>query len=485
MLNASPNPGAQADQLYQQGNFGAATRAYRKLLAGQPRNADLLHRLGLAEMQDSRTADAVKHLREAIRLRPSAPWLADLGQALTNAERYDEAERAYDQALDIDPDFAFAMGSKVELHQLTGDYDKAEAVLAQGLARFPDDLRLALALARLARRLGKVEQGVSLLERHLERGLPSPDDRMRLLFRLGELYDALGAHDKAFETAREANALAPGRFSVDMHRRAVDLLIAGWSPKRIRTLPRSGARAEIPLFIVGMPRSGTSLVEQILSCHPRVHAAGELTAIPLICLEIAGRPPAQEPMIIDPSVLSRPVLDRHAMAYLASLSVLAPHASRVTDKLPSNYLHLGLIDRMLPRARVVHCVRDPRDTCLSCYFQHFRAGALWSYRLEWLGAYYRQYQRVMDHWSTALPDLARLDVPYERLVTQQEEWSRRIVEFAGLEWNDACLRFHESKRVSATLSNEQVRRPMYTSSIARHKNYDHHLRPLNESLGVE
>ena len=486
MLNTPSNPTAHADQLFQRGDFAGAVKAYRKLLKALPRNADILHRLALAEAQQGSTETAIKHLEQASRLRPtSAAILTDLGQALMGARRYEDAERAYDKALEVNPSLAFALANKVELFQLLGDYDKAATVLEEGLARFPDDIRLAQALGRLAPRIGKIEEAADTLERLLQRGITQRDRRMTTLYLLGDLHDKLGNYDRAFERFTQANALIPARFSEDMHRRAVDLLVANWTPQRVRDLPRTNSASEVPLFIVGMPRSGTSLVEQILASHARVHGAGELPTIPRICFEIAGRPIAQEPMLSDPSKLSAQVLERQALAYLRTISVLDTRASRITDKLPSNYLHLGLISRMFPRARVIHCTRDPLDTCLSCFFQHFRGAFPWSYRLDWCGAYYRQYERVMECWGACLEGLQMLEVPYEKLVDNQEEWSRRLIDFAGLEWDDACLKFYESKRVVDTLSNEQVRRPMYRGSINRHLNYTEHLAPLRQALGME
>jgi hypothetical protein len=308
---------------------------------------------------------------------------------------------------------------------------------------------------------------------------------MSVCFRLADQYDRLGEYDRAFELYDRANRLFPGRFDPSLHGQAVDRMIASWTPERVGTLPESGVRDELPVFIVGMPRTGTSLVEQILACHPRVHGAGELQIIPAACGQLAPSKGLHEPMIDDPGVLTRPALERHARLQLGMLRKLGGRADRVTDKLPTNFLHLGLISRLHPRARVIHCVRDPLDTCLSCYFQWFRSGLPWAYRPEWLGSYYRTYRRLMGHWKRALPELPILDVVYEDLVEDQEAWTRRIVEFVGLEWDDHCLRFHESRRISSTLSNEQVRRPMYRSSIGRHRHYADHLDPFRRALGME
>ncbi len=486
MLNASPNPIARAHELFHKGDFDGAIRACRTLLKTRPNHPDVLHRLALAEAQKGEHGAAVRDIKKAIGLRPnSAVFLVDLGQILVAAQRYDEAESAYDRALAADPDFAFTHGVRAELFLITGEFEKAKAAVEQGLAGRSTDLRVALAFAKLAPRLEAEHRAIELLEAQLARTGHSTGARMTLLFHLADQHDRLGEHDRAFELYRQANDLSQMRFFPEHHHAAIDRMIDAWNSEWLSTAPRSGQRGDLALFIVGMPRSGTSLVEQILACHPKVRGAGELTAMPKICAALGGTDPmVQVPMLLEPATVTKAALERQARGYLGTLHALGHGASRVTDKLPINFLHLGLIQLMLPGARVIHCTRDPLDSCLSCYFQHFFSAFPWAYKLGWLGAYYREYERLMEHWRRVLTDLPILDVPYESLVNDQEGWSRRIVEFAGLEWDDACLRFHESPRVTATLSNEQVRRPMYQSSVGRHRHYDRHLAPLRQALGL-
>jgi hypothetical protein len=229
-----------------------------------------------------------------------------------------------------------------------------------------------------------------------------------------------------------------------------------------------------------MPRSGTSLAEQILASHPRVRGAGELVDIGKMSTLLPGRLGGEA----YPDCLER--LDRAtartlAEEYQGSLRQHGGAAERVVDKMPHNYLHLGLIAALFPRSRIVHCRRDPVDTCLSCYFQEFVNPLPYGPDLASLGRYYREYERLMAHYAQVLP-LPLFELNYEELTAQQEAVSRRLVEFCGLDWDDRCLRFHETARTVRTSSSLQVRKPMYTSSVGRWKRYEAHLGPLLDAL---
>jgi len=231
-----------------------------------------------------------------------------------------------------------------------------------------------------------------------------------------------------------------------------------------------------------MPRSGTSLVEQIIATHPAAFGAGELGAINLAVFNIVGRGTSGVTLLTTPAPLARAAVDRIEREYRDHLRRLAPSASRITDKMPTNFLHLGVIAAVFPRAHVIHCVRDARDTCMSCYLQNFSGSQPYSFDLVQLGRFYRDYRRLMAHWREALP-IKIHDVVYESLVADTETISRGMLDFIGLPWDPACLRFHESTRVVRTASNDQVRRPVYTASIQRWRRYEKHLGPLLETLG--
>jgi len=233
----------------------------------------------------------------------------------------------------------------------------------------------------------------------------------------------------------------------------------------------AGDTSEHPVFVVGMPRSGTTLVEQILASHPDVHGAGELNLLS----EVSGG-------ALFPT-LGRE-LPAWGRAYAERLAALAPGKRRVVDKMPSNFQFLGLIQLMLPNARIIHCRRDPIDTCLSCYSRKFADRQDFSYDLRDLGRYYRAYEDLMDHWRRLLPHDRLLEVRYEDLVNDLRTEAERLVAFCGLEWNEACLDFHRTDRPVQTASVNQVRQPIYRSSVSRWKQYARHLEPLLGALGA-
>jgi hypothetical protein len=245
----------------------------------------------------------------------------------------------------------------------------------------------------------------------------------------------------------------------------------------------AGDPSQVPVLIVGMPRSGTTLIEQILASHPKVFGADELRDLGEVIAahcDLAPMPAVYPECIRD---MPGEVLGRIGAVYAARLRRRAPAVERITDKMPANLLHLGLVHLALPNARIVHVRRDPIDTCWSCYARLFGGEQPFAYDLGELGRYYRRYQALMAHWRAVLPPGAMLEVDYEQVVDDLEEQARRIVAYCGLEWDEACLRFYETKRQVHTSSAAQVRRPIYRSSIGRWRPYRQWLGPLLNELG--
>ena len=232
-----------------------------------------------------------------------------------------------------------------------------------------------------------------------------------------------------------------------------------------------------------MPRSGTSLVEQILASHPAVHGGGELDDLGAIIDRLPASLASSKPYPACIADADATMLRGVGARYVAGLRALAPAAARITDKMPANTRHIGLIRCLLPGARIVHCRRDPLDTCLSCFTTLFTIGQDFSYDLAELGGYYRVYDGLMAHWRAVVPDM--LDIDYEDVVADLEGQARRLVDFCGLDWDDACLDFDKTERIVRTASSAQVRRPIHDASVARWKRYEAHLGPLIEALGPE
>jgi tetratricopeptide (TPR) repeat protein len=434
--------------------------------------------------RERRLEDALAVSHAAVAAYPqSVVVLRQQARLCAAAGRDDEALDACRRVREIDPSDAEAAGAVAELLELRGEVEDAYRALRPVLGSEAVKPAIAQLFAKICqRRQPPSAEAVPLLEATLRNAPLTRDERIACLRALGHLQDALSHAREAFACFVQANRLA------GFDRRQHEGLLAYMKWQRtlfsapvLERLPRAGHGSELPLFIVGMPRSGTSLAEQILSSHPRVFGAGELTSIGGISLLRNAAGLSYEDWL---ARLDAPALDSLAAPYLAQLRGLAPDAARVTDKMPFNFLHLGLIELLFPQARVVHCVRNPLDTSLSCFFNGFADAYPFTRDLAALGTYYRGYHTLMRHWAATLA-LPMYTLVYEDLVGDPERVIRALLAFCGLEWEDACLRFHASRRKVSTPSYHQVRRPIYDRSVARHRPYDAFLTPLRRALGAE
>jgi hypothetical protein len=311
----------------------------------------------------------------------------------------------------------------------------------------------------------------------------SPDEQIDLHFALAKAYDDLGDHDGSFRHLLQGNGLKRRQFTYD-HAAIHDLLgriQKVFTPELMRDKHSVCDPSPVPVFIIGMPRSGTTLIEQILASHPKVFGAGELVNLANAVERICQPVPFPEAI----SSMKRQELCEVGTSYVAEIRQLASKAERVTDKLPGNFRYAGLINLVLPNARIIHARRDPLDTCFSCFSTLFAGPIVYSYDLTELGRYYRAYDMLMQHWRRVLPPGVMLEVQYEHLTADLEGEASRIVGHCGLDWNDACLSFHKTERPVRTASAVQVRQPIYRSSIGRARHYVHQLRPLIKALGVD
>ncbi|MDH3412537.1 MAG: sulfotransferase, partial [Gammaproteobacteria bacterium] len=305
-----------------------------------------------------------------------------------------------------------------------------------------------------------------------------------LHFALGKINDDCGRYAEAFDHYQKANAERAARikFDVDAAKAEVTRLMQIFDTGFFNQRSDYGDSSELPVFIVGMPRSGTTLVEQILSAHPEVHAAGELMDINELAGGLRRRlsSSADYPECVEK--IDAATSRKLAGEYLSGLRRRDPNALRITDKLPGNYMLLGLIALLLPRARIIYCRRHPLDVALSIYFTDFRAGHHYSYALEHIAAHFSQFTRLMDHWGRVIP-APMLEVRYEQVVAEPDAQIRRLLEFLGLDWDARCLEFQKVNRPVHTASAWQVRQPLYASSVARWQRYAQHLGVLEAALG--
>ncbi len=497
--------------------FEEARRAYRRAMHLQPALAQAHANLGLLFLTWNKVQQAFAPLERAVELEPAnvsfwkylaearADWeefsesarcwrralaLAPdnaglhlgLAAVLEKAGQFDEAEVHVRTAMRLAPDSAAAHHGLGSLCAQQGDRDRAEAAFRTALRLEPACVEAQKRLVELLRGRASDADRLAIEERLADPALPE-EQRVDLLFVLAAIRDVRGDHAGAADCARRANALAlerlrrRGEYTAERDRGFVEGLVQTFGPEFFQRTAGAGLSSRRPVFIVGLPRSGTSLLEQVLASHSRVYGAGELylarqtfAAIPK-ALGQSGDPLACVPLLDESSL--RQLGEQH-LARLAELD--AGRADRIVDKLPGNYYYLGLLAALFPHATFIHCRRDLRDVAVSCWLNNFR----W---LEWtndaghIAAHFEQYQRLMRHWRRVLP-VPLHEVVYEEVVEDLEGAARRLVAACGLDWEPACLEFHRTRRPVRTVSAAQVRTPIYRQSVGRWKHYEHELADL-------
>jgi tetratricopeptide (TPR) repeat protein len=460
-----------------------AFHEYQKALQLDPRLANAHHGLGQLYSSLGGMPYAEHHYREALRIEPSLIH-AHIGLSAVARHRgdYEEALRIYSEAEKISPDNPHLLGAKADTLERKGDYDGAYQLLQQ-LADNDRMVPLAVAaFSRICQKFDVCDDALELIE--LSVNAPGTDlmEKQILRYAAGTLLDKLKQFDKAIEWFQAANASVTGiPFNPDQLRRNTDDTIACFSKEAMATLPRAQTSSRRPIFILGMPRSGTTLTEQILASHPDVYGAGELSYIQELVYKIRAVPP-EATWAAYINTFTEEKITAWAKDYLGKIGQLNADARYLTDKMPHNFQHIGLINLLFPEARIIHCRRNPLDNGLSIYFQNF----IWSHDyatdLKNIGIFYREYARLMRHWEQ-VADIPMMTVDYEDMIENTVAVSRRLVDFCGLEWNEAVTQFHAAKRSVATASYDQVRQPIYTTSRARWKNYEKYIGPLREALG--
>lgn len=440
--------------------------------------------LGSALADQKQYSEAEYHCREAIRLDPGlAAAYNNLGRTLFVRARHAEAKECFEQAIARNPAMVDAHRNLGHIHRELGQFDVARREYEEVLRLNPRETRGLYSLALIKRHSLADQSDLDRIEARLEDPLLAAPERAELNYALGKICDECGLFDKAFRHYQRANSLVRPQFDRAICQAMINQWMSAFSAARFAAATPGGSPSELPVFILGMPRSGTTLVEQIISSHPSVFGAGELTDLQEISARMESNRDFTPPYPLCLFNMPQQQLAAEAEWYLARRREQAPDALRVTDKMPANFLLLGLIPRLFPNARIIHCVRDPRDVCLSCYFADFASRPPYAYDLEDLGFFHRIHDRLMEHWRAVVP--ARImQVRYEDLVARPEELSRSLLDFCGLDWDERCMRYFENNRAVRTSSGWQVRQPIYTSSIGRWRNYAKHLAPLTRVLGL-
>lgn len=474
--------------LLRAGRVAEAATAYERVLELAPQLAEGHFNLGNALQLLGRLEEAVGAYHRALQLKPDyARAYNNLGNTLRTLGRWEEALETYDQAISLrTAGFEAALENKALLLKALGRRVESLQATEQALQLDPHSVAAWHIRAQL-RKFTAADPEIAAMEAALAAREPRLclEDRARLRFALGKAWLDAGNAERAFEHLHEGNRLKRSTVTYDAESsgRWMGEIVARFTPDLMARLAGAGDSTATPVFIVGMPRSGTSLVEQILASHPEVHGAGELTLLRDLVAGIAvaapGGPGSYPQWLAQLEPRDLAPLGRR---YAERLSALAPGRQRVIDKEPLNFLYCGLIHLMLPNARIVHCRRNALDTCLSCYTKPFVGELGFAYDLRELGLYYRHYERLMAHWRALLPPACFLEVDYETLVEDLEGQGRRLVDFCGLEWNQACLSFYQTPRQVLTASATQVREPLYRTSVGRWKSYARYLTPLMGAL---
>ncbi len=465
------------------GHLGRARALCTDALQRDGRDPDVLDLLGRVAFAQGAYAEAASYADRCARLRPGdVRPIVLLGEILTYQGRFREAVARYDRALRLEPRNAAALAGKADAYEKCGERDRARAVLRPAVESGGESPEMAIVQARLDLHDGHHDAVIASARRHLGSAGPSGPVRAHLLFLLGKALERSKRYDDAFDAYRQGNEVLAVPFSIDALVSHTDELIKAYSAERLARLPRSANRSELPVFVVGMPRSGSTLVEAIIAAHPEATGAGELPAMQELVNELGLTIGSTLPYPACIEDLSADDMNRAAQTYLDRLGRVTGRARRGVDKFLNNHRHLGLIALILPASRVIHCRRDPMDTCLSCYAEPLPTAAYpYTADLQSLGVAWLQYERIMEHWRRVLNHPV-LEVPYEELVGHPEAWTRWILEFCGLPFDESCLRYWTSGRVARTASYDQVNRPIYTGSVGRARHFESHLGPLRRAL---
>jgi len=468
---------------HQVGKNDIAVDLITKALVIKPEYAEAHTNLGNALQDLGKLDEAVDSYQKALAIKPNfAEAHNNLGNALQDLGKLDEAVDSYHKALAIKPEYAEAHNNLGTALQELWRPDAAVASYHKALAIKPDYAEAHRHLAGVSK-FSEYDDDIKAME--YTYALPGliDEQRMHLAFGLGKAFEDLCQYEKAFGFFLTGNAIKHGtcEFSIESVEKSFENLKKLFTRNLFSKHRGVGSSDETPIFVLGMPRAGTTLVEQILASHPKVHGAGELGYLNQIVTSYFGKigddtfsENFNQASIRDISIAGD--------EYIGMVRERADTAAYITNKMPDNFMFIGMIKLMLPNAKIIHCRRDPLDTCLSIFKNLFTANNYYyAYDLSILGQYYLLYRDLMTHWCIVLPDFI-YNIQYEDVVAEQEKQSRALLAYCGLEWDNACLEFYRTDRPVTTLSSAQVRRPIYKDSVRSWKRYENQLAPLLEVL---
>lgn len=446
-----------------------------------PDSPDIQHGLGVYYMKRGNYELAIDYLERACQLRPSdASMRTNLTTTLIHLNRHDEALAHAQKAVKLDSSDPIAQLALGKTLAEVGDVAGAVKQLEQAVRKNPTYGGTYDVLARMKKFSAEDASFISKTEKLLERGMP-PRERCAIHYALGKMHDDCADYDKAFAHFHQANMLQKKPYDIDRDKRLLKGMLRVFTPSALKFGEESGNPTSLPVFVVGMPRSGTTLMERIIASHSQGAGAGELPEIPntasiIFCDYLRGKSISSVKQQLTPDKLSE-----HADRYLEILRQGRTTADRIVDKMPGNFLFVGLIKTLFPNATIINAIRDPLDVALSCYFQNF-SDLRWGNDFKTIAQVYAIYRRSMDYWARVLPDGSILDVRYEQLIEEPERHARSMIEACGLDWEPSVLEFFRTKSVVRTASMAQSRKPIYTTSRMRWTHYAKYLEPVAADL---
>lgn len=505
-------------ELQRSGNLKAAEKIYRGVLVRNPDDVDAMRLLSGLAMRASQWRDAEAMLKRALELAPDfyQGWM-DLGLTQQELDKPEEAQQSYRRASRLEPSAAAPQVAIGTTLAMTGRHAEAEKVFKQALEKEPRNAGGLTGLGHVLKTVGQQAEAIRIyrdcishnplhgeawwsmanlktfsfsddeltaMRQHVKSEAVAGESRVNFLFALGAALEEREQYDEAFEYYRAGNELRRERENYDpvqtceIHDRIID----SFNREFISERQGQGHPSNAPIFIIGLPRSGSTLIEQVLASHSQVEGTHELPELSRVA-RCTGRSRADR-LSYPESVTDLPEQQLYDLGqkYLdRTLRHRTGATPRFTDKMPNNFAHVGFMQVILANAKIINARRHPLDSCLGSYKQLFARGQPFTYDLYEIGEYYLEYQRIMDHWHEVLPG-AVLDVQYEEVVADLDTQVRRILEFCDLPFEEECLRFHETRRAVKTASSEQVRQPIYSEALHRWRNYEEHLAPLIEVL---
>lgn len=471
-----------SDRAIKQDLLNRAIASYRQAI--EIDNSYIAAYLGLSKMlrKQGKVDEASDSARKALKIEPkSVAGLIELGYILTDQGHLNQAITAYQKALEIDSQDAevyIGLGSSFSDF---GEIKQAEDAFRKALELDP---KLAGNFRSLAKnkKFKEYDDDIRTMEKLYAGNEIDQEQKMHLAFGLGKAYEDIKEYEKSIEVIIEANRLKWEivDFSIDEEQAVFDNIKNIFSPQFFAERSGWGNPDSTPIFVLGMIRSGTSLTEQILASHPEVYGAGELLSLSMLAGELcAGK--ASKILLDCLPVLSKTDLETVATEYIAAIRKHSVDAKHIVDKMPQNFVFVGLIKLLLPNAKIIHCARDPMDNCLSIFKNHFGDGQHYSYNMQALGQYHNLYTNLMQYWDTVLPGFV-YHSQYEKLIADQETETRKLLEFCELPWDENCLSFHKTQRKVKTASNAQVRQPIYKDSVKLADRYGDKLKPLQDAI---